>query len=211
MDTAYLQATEPEAIAETARLLRAGRLVVFPTDTVYGIAAAAFSEAAIAALYRAKERPQEKGIPLLLADAGTLEAVARAIPAVARDLTARFWPGPLTLILPGRPELPDNLSPNKNVAVRIPDSDVARAVIRAAGGAVAASSANRSGEAPATDGQMALGTFEGVVAAVLDGGPATHGEPSTIVDCTTDPPTIVRSGALSLDALGVRLASQDAA
>ena len=197
MDTLHLRATEGDAIAETAKLIRAGKLVIFPTDTVYGIGAAAFSQEAIAALYRAKERPAAKGIPLLLADETDLEKVARSLPTVARELAAAFWPGPLTLIVPGRPELPENLSQNENVAVRIPDNGVARALIRAAGGAVAASSANRSGEAPAVDAQEALATFRGIVAAVLDDGPATHGEPSTIVDCTSDPPAVLRSGALS--------------
>lgn len=178
-------------------LLRDGKLVIFPTDTVYGIGAAAFNDEAIDALYRVKKRPRTKGIPLLLADEGDLEKVARSVPKVARQLAAEFWPGPLTLIVPGRPELPENLSQNENVAVRIPDNGVARALIRAAGGAVAASSANRSGDAPATDAQTALAAFAGIVAAVLDDGPATHGEPSTIVDCTSDPPVVLRRGALS--------------
>ena len=209
MKTLHLQATEADAIVKTATFVRAGKLVVFPTDTVYGIGAAAFSEEAIASLYQAKVRPEAKGIPLLLADKEDLERVAESIPPVAWQLVDRFWPGPLTLILPGRPELPTNLSPNENVAVRIPDNDVARAVIRAAGGAVAASSANRSGEAPATDALMALATFSGIVAVVLDDGPATHGEPSTIVDCTTNPPSVVRAGALELETVGLHLASKN--
>lgn len=208
MKTVHLQATEAGAIDKTAAFLGAGKLIVFPTDTVYGIGAAAFGKEAIAALYKAKERPMSKGIPLLLADEADVEGVAGVIPAVARQLAAHFWPGPLTLILPGRPELPDNLSPNENVAVRIPDHNVARALIRAAGGAVAASSANRTGEAPASDALTALATFDGIVAAVLDDGPAVHGEPSTIVDCTTDPPAIVRRGALSPEVLGVQLAAE---
>jgi L-threonylcarbamoyladenylate synthase len=203
MTTLHLQATDPGAIEQAAALLRAGRLVVFPTDTVYGIGAAAFSQEAIAALYRAKVRPVAKGIPLLLADESDLQAVARAIPESARSLARRFWPGALTLILPRRSNLPPNLSPNENVAVRIPDNEIARNLIRAAGGAVAATSANRSGEPPATNAGLALETFDGIAAAVLDGGPARHGEPSTIVDCTSEPPTILRAGALSSDALGL--------
>ena len=112
-------------------------------------------------------------------------------------------PGPLTLVLPRRPELPALLSPNENVAVRIPESEVARAVIRAAGGAVATSSANRSGEPGARTAGEALAALEGLVAAIVDGGPAEHGAASTIVDCTISPPRILRPGPLTLEELGL--------
>jgi L-threonylcarbamoyladenylate synthase len=203
MKADYLDATEPGAIEKAAALLAAGHLVVFPTDTLYGVGADAYNAAAIDALYRAKERPAQKGIPVLLADAAGVDGVARAVPETARRLVERFWPGPLTLVLPRQPELPPNLAPNENVAVRVPDHPVARALIRAAGGAVATSSANRSGEAPAQNACAAQRALGHAVAAILDGGPVFHGAPSTILDCTVDPPRLLRAGPLSAADLGL--------
>lgn len=196
MNTEHLLANDPKTIEHAAALLRAGGLVVFPTDTLYGLGADPFNAAAINALYRVKERAYEKGIPVLLADFKDIDNVASNIPAIAHNLLERFWPGPLTLIVPRRNTLPGNISPDENLAVRIPDNDVARAIIRAAGGALATTSANRSGEQPARNATEALRALEGLVAAVVDGGPVVVGAPSTIVDCTIDPPRILREGPL---------------
>lgn len=206
MKTEYLEANNPQTIERVVYLLKMDKVVAFPTDTLYGIGADPFSEAAIEALYQAKDRPTEKGIPILLADVTDLNNVARDLPAPARDLLQRFWPGPLTLIVPRHPALPANLSPNENVAVRIPDNDVARAIIRAAGGALATTSANRSGEQPARTAREALRALQGLVAAVVDGGPVAVGVPSTIVDCTVDPPRILREGSLSARTLSLETA-----
>src|SRR5688572_28733774 len=149
MLTQLLDASQSGGIEEAAALLRQGSLVVFPTDTLYGLGVDAFSSVAISKLYAAKGRPLDKGVPILLADLEELERVVQAVTPLATALIARYWPGPLTLVLPKHPALPENISPNENVAVRIPDHPVARALIRAAGGAVATSSANRSGEEPA--------------------------------------------------------------
>ncbi|WP_374685800.1 L-threonylcarbamoyladenylate synthase [Promineifilum sp.] len=203
METVYLRAGDRTAVAEAAGWLRRGYPVVFPTDTVYGVGVTPFDGAAIERLYAAKARPSDKGIPVLLADAADVERVATGIPPAAAELMARFWPGPLTVIVPRRPELPAALSPNDAVAVRVPDHAVARALIRAAGGAVAASSANVSGEAAALSGMAALAALRGVVAAVLDDGPSPGGQPSTIVDCTGARPAIVRAGPLSAADLGL--------
>ena len=203
MKTELLDATQVGAVEQAAALLRAGRLVVFPTDTLYGIGADAFSAAAIEALYEAKQRPRSKGIPVLLADPHDLDKVARDLPGRAQPLLERFWPGPLTLLVPRRSALPSNISPNEKVAVRIPDNEVARSLIRAAGGAVATSSANRTGQPPAHNAQEAAAALSGLAAAVLDGGPVAHGAPSTIVDCTADPPRILREGPLSVETLAL--------
>lgn len=203
MKTEYLHVEDPHTIERAVQLLATGRLVAFPTDTLYGIGADPFSEAAVEALYRAKERPLKKGIPILLADLSDLDKVAHDVPALANNLLRRFWPGPLTLIVPRRRALPANISPNENVAVRIPDHDVARAIIRAAGGALATTSANRSGEQPARDAEEALQALKGLVSAVIDGGPVAVGVASTIVDCTVDPPLIVRQGSLSAKTLSL--------
>lgn len=195
--TLYLDARQEEAIETAAALLRGGHLVVFPTDTVYGLGAHAFDPVAIEQLYRVKERPLDKGIPVLLADLDDLQQVAQAIPPTAQRLMERFWPGPLTLIVPRHTDLPSIIAPNNTVAVRIPDHPVARSLIRAAGGAVATSSANRSGQPTVRNAWEAMDDLNGRVAAILDGGPSPGELASTIVDCTKEEPQIVRVGPLS--------------
>jgi L-threonylcarbamoyladenylate synthase len=196
IQTKLLQANAPGAVEEAAALILAGRLVAFPTDTVYGVGSSIADEQAIEQLFAAKERPLDKGIPILLADAQDVDLVAARLPEVARDFMARFWPGPLTIIVPRRPELPAVLAPGDSLAVRVPDHPLARRFIRAAGGAVAATSANLSGQPPAQDATEALAALEGRIAAVLDGGPVRVGRASTIVDCTVSPPRIVRRGPI---------------
>lgn len=203
LDTRLLDANDPTAIEEAAAWLRRGYPVVFPTDTVYGVGVTPFDAAAIEWLYAVKGRPASKGIPILLADAADLESVAAAVPPAARALVDRFWPGPLTLVVPRRPDLPEGLSPDDTIAVRLPAHEVARAVIRLAGGAAATSSANRSGHEPALSGAAAEAALGGYVAAILDGGPSPGGVASTVVDCTGARPVITRPGPLSAADLGL--------
>lgn len=203
MKTERLDGTQPEAVARAADYIRQGRLVIFPTDTVYGIGADPFDEGALDALYLAKKRTRDKGIPILLAELADLAKVARSTTAAAQTLMERFWPGPLTLVVSRQPTLPAIISPDDTIAVRIPAEPIARALIRDAGGAVAASSANISGAAPARTADEAMAAFDGVAAAILDGGPAFHGVPSTVVDCTVTPLRVLRAGALSAADLGL--------
>lgn len=196
MQTIVLDGAKPGAILEAARLLQAGQLLAFPTDTLYGVGAAVTDEDAIRRLFEVKERPLDKGIPILLAGAGDVDQVAGDIPDLARDLMTRFWPGPLTIIVPRRAGLPSVLAPGDSVAVRAPDHELARAFISAAGGAVAATSANLSGQPPALDASQAMEALGGRIAAVLDGGRVHVGQASTIVDCTVIPPRIIRQGPI---------------
>lgn len=207
LKTHYLRTGRPAAIIEAAACLHRGLPVVFPTDTVYGVGVMPFDEAAIERLYAVKGRPADKGIPILLSDPIHLERVARMVPPVAQSLIERFWPGPLTLIVPRAPGLPELISPNDTIAVRIPDHEVARALIREAGGAVATSSANLSGQDPAHTGEAAMAALQGLVAAVLDDGPSPGSRPSTIVDCTSMQPVVLREGPLSAADLGLELYS----
>lgn len=202
-DTRLLDGASAEDLALAAGLLRGGELVVFPTDTVYGVGVLAFDGAAIERLYVVKQRPQEKGIPILLADMADLARVCRSLPPSARILIDRFWPGPLTLIVPRHPDLPAVISPNDAIAVRVPGHASARELIRAAGGAVATSSANLSGQPEATSGQEAYDRLKGLVAAVVDTGRSPHDIASTIVDCTGDQPRLVRQGRVSAAELGL--------
>lgn len=201
IETHHLNAQDDNAIVAAANWLRQGRLVAFPTDTVYGVGVAAFNAAAIEKLYQAKRRPFAKGIPILLADLADLDKVARDVSPLARQYITQFWPGPLTLIVARHPDLPPIISPNDGIAVRLPDCDTARALIRATGGAVAATSANRSGDEPAQSGVEAMAKLEGWVTAVLDNGSAPGGRPSTIIDCTGAAPRLLRKGPIIIPEL----------
>ncbi|MGB1250202.1 MAG: L-threonylcarbamoyladenylate synthase [Candidatus Promineifilaceae bacterium] len=197
MPTQQLTATHAD-IQQAATLLQQGQIVVFPTDTVYGIGVNAFDADAIERLYIAKMRPREKGIPILISDPDVLEQVLDGpIDPAIQPLIDAYWPGPLTLILPRHANLPDNISPNKGVAVRIPNSEIARNLIRQAGGALATSSANISSNDPALNAQMAFDALQGRVAAVIDGGNVQHAAASTIIDCRISPPKLVREGPVA--------------
>ena len=185
MKTRLLAADAPGAVEEAATALARGELVAFPTDTVYGLAA---GHDHLRKLYVAKDRPKDKRIAVLLSDASNLEASAKVTPA-ARALAARFWPGPLTLVL---------VAPRRGtLAFRVPDHPVARRLIAASGGGLPVTSANRSGQPDARTAEEVLAQLEGRIALVLDGGKTTGGVPSTIVDCTTAEPKVVREGAIS--------------
>ena len=197
--TQFLDANDPQSIRKTADFLQQGHLVIIPTDTVYGIGADAFNAAAIERLYMAKQRPSIKAIPILLANMADIWRVTTTIPALAQNYMQQFWPGPLTLIVPKHPDLPANISRNEGIAVRIPDCAVARAVIRAAGGAVATSSANLSGQPSARTAQRAGEQLGDWVSAVLNNGPSPGGMASTIIDCTGNSPRLVRPGPIQLE------------
>lgn len=201
--TCVLDAQDLTAVPAAAAAIRRGQLVVLPTDTVYGVGTTPWHGEAIIALYTAKVRPAEKGIPILLADVADVAQVAREVPAAARPLIERFWPGPLTLVLPRRAELPSELAPGDTVAVRIPDHELSRAIIRAAGGAVATTSANRSGSAAAQTAEEALAQLAGAVELIIDAGPSPQGHASTVVDCTTAQLRILRVGPLTAVDLGL--------
>ena len=198
MNTQLISARDPQAIPRALEILRAGGLVAFPTDTVYGLGALAFDQAAIESIYRAKGRPLEKAIPILIADAADLDQVADAIPARARRIAARFWPGPLTLILAKRADLPAAVSATSTVGVRVPDHAVARALLRAAG-PMAVTSANLSGQAnPRTMGEV-IRQLGGRIPLGLDGGETPGGVPSTLADVTGAEPVILRAGPVTLE------------
>jgi L-threonylcarbamoyladenylate synthase len=198
INTQRLRADQPGAIQETAEHLKQGRVVAYPTDTLYGVGVNAFSAEAIEQLYDVKERTLDKGIPILLADLEDLEKVAEAIPPLAQSLIEQYWPGALTLIVPKKSTLPANISPNDGIAVRIPAHNISRALIRAAGGAVATSSANKSGRPPARTAAEAFDALNGLVAAVLDGGPVEVGLASTVLDCMSNPPKVLREGPVTV-------------
>ncbi len=177
--------------------LRRGGLVVFPTDTVYGVAALARNANAVAAIYAAKQRPPEFPIPVMVAEPSGVGDVARILPGF-RELTEAFWPGPLTIILPKRDVLPAIVTAGGDtVALRIPDHPLALALLRLVDEPLAVTSANLSGHPPARTAQEARAQLGGRVDAIVDSEPAPGGEPSTILDLTLSPPAILRSGPVS--------------
>ena len=208
MKTHVVSADRPGALAQAAAVLRAGGLVAFPTDTVYGVGAHALLPDAVARLYTAKVRPEGKAIPLLLADAADIERVSRDLPPLAWRLIAAFWPGALTLGVPRRAWLPDIVTAGgPTVAVRLPDHPTPRALARALGAPLAATSANLSGQAEATTAAEVLAQLEGRIELLLDGGVCAGGVASTVLDLTVHPPAILRAGALDLAPLQRLLAA----
>ncbi len=197
-----LPADSQDAITQAAEILIAGGLVVFPTDTVYGVGSHALDAAAVERLYAAKERPRNMAIPVLLASPADLPLAVRHVSPVARRLAEAFWPGALTLVLPRQPMLPAVLTAGgDSVAVRVPDHLVACALIAALGAPLAATSANLSGRPSPVTAQEAAAQLGGRVALVLDGGPCPGGVPSTVLDLTCAPPRILRSGPVTEEAL----------
>ena len=179
--------------------LRAGGIVALPTDTVYGIAVALDTPGGIEALFAAKRRRPDKGIMLLLADAAQAPTIG-AWPATAAALAEAFWPGGLTVIVPQRPDvrLPVALTGGAaTIGLRVPDHEAPRALAEAVG-PLPTTPANVSGEPEARDSAGIVAQLGDALALVLDGGPAHGGPPSTIVDCTVEPPRVVRVGAVPL-------------
>src|SRR5512145_867358 len=205
MDTIVLSTSDPTAITRALEILASGGLVAFPTDTVYGVAAGVNNPAGIDRLYEAKARSANKAIAVLVGEIEQLTQLTPGLTPSAQRLAERFWPGALTLVVPRHPDLPPNLSPLPTVGVRMPDHAFARALMRAAG-PLATSSANISGETNTLTAQQVLEQMEGRVELVLDGGPVPGGVPSTVVDCTQDPPQILRQGAITAEAIADALA-----
>lgn len=193
---------DPVAIAAAAQMLAAGRLVAFPTETVYGLGANALDAAAVARIFIAKQRPTTDPLIVHLANAGQLDRVAIDIPPVVYALAERFWPGPLTLVLRRGPETPPNVSAGRDtVAVRVPAHPVAHALLTACALPIAAPSANLFSRPSPTTAQHVLDDLAGRVDIVLDGGPTTIGLESTVIDLTQTPPVLLRPGGASVEAL----------
>lgn len=174
--------------------------MIFPTDTLYGLGADAFSVSALERIFEIKLRPAELSLPLLVSCWDQLGTVAREIPEAARQLANRFWPGPLTLILPKAPILSHLVTGGKEtVAVRMPDHPVALDIIKSLGGPISGTSANRSGQQDLLDFDAVRAELGNDVDYVVQSGPQPRGAPSTVVDLTTETPKLLRQGALPMD------------
>lgn len=192
-----LDITREDDLQKAVTALRTGELVAFPTETVYGLGADGFNEAACRAIYAAKGRPSDNPLILHIADMSALRDIAEEVPEAAVDLAEAFWPGPLTLVLKKRKVVSDVVSGGLDtVAVRMPDNELTRTLIRAVGHPLAGPSANLSGHPSPTLAAHVEHDFGDRIAGVVDGGPCRVGVESTIVDLTTTPYAILRPGGI---------------
>jgi len=204
MNTRLISASEPQAIDHAAALLRDAGLVAFPTDTVYGLAAAIDEPRAIRRLFETKGRPEEKAVPVLLADLSALNQVASDVSPEMARLAEVFWPGPLTLVVPKLDWLPAELSALATIGVRVPDHPLALALLRATG-PLAVTSANRSAGPDCLTAQAVMEQLEGQIELVVDGGRVPGGKPSTVVSLEAGELIVLRQGPVSQAALQAAL------
>ncbi len=189
-----------EALDEASAVLRRGGLVAFPTETFYGLGADALNPRAVERVFSVKGRPESKPVLLLVESVAMAERLVTEIPAGARALMARYWPGALTLVLKAAAGVPDRLTAGTGtIGVRIPGHPVAFGLVRAAGFPVTAPSANPSGAEPPTTALAVRRYFEGEVDLVLDAGRTPGGTGSTIADCTVWPPRVLRRGPVDIE------------
>lgn len=193
-------APQSDAIQEAATWICGGGVVAIPTDTLYGLAVNPFDAAAVARLFAAKGRPDDRALPLIAADAAQVMTHIGPLTATAGRLARRFWPGPLTLLLHAPASLAHDVSAGTGrVGIRVPAHHIACAVAAAVGTPITATSANVTGESPTNDPDVVERTLGGVVDFLLDTGRTPGGAPSTIVDVTADPPALIRAGAIGWD------------
>jgi len=199
-NTKVMPITAPDAIKTAQAIIASGGLVVFPTDTLYGLACDYRNPEAIQAIYRAKGRSTAKALPVLIANFDQLALLVRTPSPIAEKLMTKYWPGPLTLILPKLESLPEALTPYPGLAVRMPGHPFALALLTQTG-PLAVTSANLSDQPNPLDAEGVLAQLGGKVDLILDGGKLPPSPGSTIVDCTTSQLKLVRAGAITLEEL----------
>lgn len=189
---------QADIIEKAAEMLKNGELVAFPTETVYGLAANGLNQQAVRSLYEAKERPSYKAFSLQIADVAMAEEIAEEITPMAKALMDKFCPGPITVILRKKKEIPSIVTGGKNtVGIRIPDNPVALAVLSKARIPLAVPSANMSSHPSPKSAMDVYNDMQGRIPLILDGGVCSIGTESTIVDCSDEFPVIIRQGAIS--------------
>ena len=202
MQTLFLSADSPQVPEIAAKIIYSGGLVAIPTETVYGLGANGLDENAVSKIFQAKGRPQDNPLILHVADAADIERFCHSIPKAAYDLAQAFWPGPLTMVLPARDVVPKCTTAGlPTVAVRCPDCDVTRQIIRLAGVPIAAPSANISGKPSTTTAEHVRHDHDGKIDMIVDGGACRVGVESTIVDLTDTRPRLLRPGGITPEQL----------
>jgi L-threonylcarbamoyladenylate synthase len=207
MQTKILQANDPTAIPHAVDVLHHGGLVAFPTDTVYGLGAWPFDPKMLERLFVVKGRNHTKAIAVLLGQASDLDRVSLSPNETARRLAKALWPGPVTLIVPRHPGLPESIAPSATIGVRIPDHPIALKLLQMTG-PLAVTSANLSGKSNALTARQVNTQLKNRIHLILDGGRTPGGVPSTVVDCTTSQPKILRPGPITLAKLEAVLSEQ---
>jgi len=197
MNTEVIKSDHPIVLQHAVDVLQNGGLVAFPTDTVYGLAALPAKTEYIESLYTVKGRESTRAIAILLSSSKQLNEVSISPNKVAKILAERFWPGPLTLIVPRHPSLPEILSPNPTIGVRVPDHELALQLLSMAG-PLGVTSANISGQENTTTANEVLEQLDGRIHLLIDGGTSPGSVPSTVVDCTNSDPVVLRSGPIRL-------------
>ncbi|MEW5900655.1 MAG: L-threonylcarbamoyladenylate synthase [Acidobacteriota bacterium] len=188
---------EASTIAEIVRVLGNDGVIVYPTDTLYGIGANCYSKKAVRKIFMIKRRPEGRGMPVLISDLEMVQELSAEIPPLFHTLGARIWPGPLTLVLKAAAALPAELiGPERTIGIRLPDVPWIRELIRQSGVPLVATSANISGEKEISTAEEAIRLFKRKVDLIIDGGHIPDGLPSTVVDLTSEKPVIVREGAI---------------
>ncbi len=202
MDTTILQANDPQCAAAAAALIKQGQLVALPTETVYGLGADGLNPDAVAKIFEAKGRPQDNPLILHIAQPEDLDTLCHHIPDSAYRLAEKFWPGPLTMVLPAKDIVPKCTTAGlPTVAVRCPDCEITRRIIALSGVPVAAPSANISGKPSTTTAQHVFNDHQGKIPLIVDGGACRVGVESTIVDLTEDTPRLLRPGGVTPEQL----------
>jgi L-threonylcarbamoyladenylate synthase len=200
--TIHPENPEPEVIRQAVEVLRRGGLVAFPTETVYGIGANALDAEAAQGIFNAKGRPAKNPLIVHIPDASAVHQVALSWPDDAKRLAERFWPGPMTLVLPKKPCVPATVTGGgQTVAVRVPAHPVAQALLQAVDLPIAAPSANRSSRLSPTEAKHVLRDLEGRIHMLLDGGPTPRGIESTVIDLSVATPRLLRPGMIGVDAI----------
>lgn len=196
-------AVKREAIREIARVLANNSVIVYPTDSFYGLGANCFSQKALHKIFEVKKRPSSKGLPVLVSGLEMAEGMAAELPPIFNTLASRFWPGPLTLVLKAASHLPAELvGPGRTIGVRLPAFPWLQALIRETGVALVTTSANISGEGEIDLAEEVIRVFKGKVELIVDGGRTPGGKPSTVVDLTGEKPILIREGVLGIKELG---------
>lgn len=192
------ESVEHQTIREIAQVIKNGEVIVYPTETFYGLGGDCFSQIALGKIFEIKRRPVSKGLPVLVSDLEMAKGLAAALPAAFQPLASRFWPGPLTLIFRAALHLPAGLvGAARTIGIRLPAVAWLQELIRETGSPLTATSANISGQGEIDSSAGVVRLFQGKVGLIVDGGPTPGGKPSTVIDLTGETPVLVREGTLS--------------
>lgn len=198
MKTEIMKSDHPIVLQHAVDILKHGGLVAFPTDTVYGLASIPFDELIVERLFAAKGRNSDRAIAILIGELEDLKLITSDLERIPRLLAEHYWPGPLTLVVPGKSTLPDIISPDNTIGVRIPDHPIALALLRQIG-PLAVTSANLSGRENTNTANEVMEQLSGRVHLIIDGGRTQGGVPSTVVNCVDPELVVLRAGPITLE------------